>query len=163
MNALKLNLKLIIAIFITSLFTSCEAYKDVTFLGMQDYRMGTIDGDMATIFLTVKVDNPNSYNIKIKKSTFDLYFDGGKVGIAELAEDIKLLKKKEGNYEMKFNINYKKIMNSSLSMLGSLLTKNDIKIGVKGKAKAKALLISKKFDVDFEEKISTKEFMKLTR
>ena len=143
---------------------SCTVYEEVEMLGVKDYNIGDINTDYVDVAITVKINNPNKYNIRIKRSTLDLFVEKEKVGKAKMKEDIVLKKQTEGNYTFVVQANYKELSSAVFSSLKSALFKSTIKLGVKGKVKAKAFgVVGKKFDLDIQEDIKVKELMGMIR
>lgn len=127
-------------------------------LGVEGYNLDGVKSDYVDLAITVKINNPNNYNIRIKKTVLDLFIEKKKVGKAKMKNDIVLKKEANDEYTFVVQANYKELSNSVFSSLGSVLFKSSIKLGVKGKVKAKAFgLVGKKFDVDIEENISMKD------
>ena len=150
-------IRLLSGIFILLSFSSCIEYKDVEFLGITDYSINKLDTEDVRITLFLKIKNPNTYNIKIKKSAFDLYLNGKKLGKAKMLDDIKLEKNRSQVHEVVFEGDIKKITQGIFSNLGVLFG-GTAKLRVTGKIKAKAYGIGKKFDVDVTEKIKASDF-----
>ena len=149
--------RLLSGIFILLSFSSCIEYKDVEFLGITDYSINKLDTEDVRITLFLKIKNPNTYNIKIKKSAFDLYLNGKKLGKAKMLDDIKLEKNRSQVHEVVFEGDIKKITQGIFSNLGVLFG-GTAKLRVTGKIKAKAYGIGEKFDVDVTEKIKASDF-----
>lgn len=149
-----------IMVLVVTLF-SCSSYKEVELLSVGDYAVGPVSKETMDIFVNLEVNNPNNYNIKIKKTTLDLYLDGKKIGEAPMKEDILLKKKTQDNYQFTIRADYKQLSKKLFSNLGALFGKKTIKLGVKGQVKAKAMgVVGKKFDLDVEEEVNIKELVK---
>jgi LEA14-like dessication related protein len=153
------------SLFFSLLFIfSCNAYKEVEIVDTKKYDIGNITNQTVDLGLTVRINNPNNYNIKIKQTTLDLYVEGGKEGEVEMKEDITILKNTDKEYTLYVVANYKELSNSFLSVFQKNMFKSSIKLGVKGKVKAKAYgLVGKKFDLDLEETVNLKELMKMIK
>lgn len=151
---------IILLSFLFSLF-SCNAYQDVEMLKVDLKSIGDIKNDNVTINLAMEVNNPNGYNIKIKKSTFDLFIEGDKIGEAHMTDDILLKKRTQDVYPFSIKTNYKSLVASiTKKSLQIILGKSHIDLRLKGKVKAKVYGLGKKFDVDVTEKLDIKELMK---
>ncbi|MBL4703637.1 MAG: LEA type 2 family protein [Flavobacteriales bacterium] len=104
----------------------------------------------------MKIQNPNTYNIKVKKTTFDLFLNGKSIGKAKMLDDMKLLKSSTEIHNVVFESSYKELSKGLMSSLG-LLFGGTAKFRIRGKAKAKAFGIGVKFDVDFVEEIKASD------
>jgi len=142
---------------------SCNAYKEVEIIDTKKYDITNIQKSTVDIGITVKINNPNNYNIKIKQTNLDLYVEGTKEGKVDMKEDIVILKNTEKEYTFYVVANYQELSNSFLSVFKKNMFKSSIKLGVKGKVKAKAYGIGKKFDLDLEETLNIKELMDMIK
>ena len=138
------------------LFTSCITYEDVEFLGIDDYKIDQVNSEKVQITLKMKLKNPNNYNIKVKKSEFDLFLNGKKLGKTKMKHDIKLKKNYTQLHDVVFESNMKDISKGLMSSLGMLFGGSS-KLRIKGELKAKAFGIGKKFDVDFSQDIKASD------
>lgn len=140
---------------------SCSAYKEVEMLGVQNYNIDNITKENVDLAITVKVNNPNDYNIKIKKTALDLFIETNKVGKAQMKEDVVLKKNTNAEYTFVVTADYKELSNGVLKAAPTAIFKNNIRIGAKGRVKAKAFGVGKKFDLDLVDTINIKELMKM--
>lgn len=138
-------------------FSSCIEYDDVEFLGVENYSFDKVSTDIINIRIDMKVMNPNTYNIKIKKSAFDIFVNDKALGKAHMTDDIKLTKKSTEVHSVVFKTSLKDLSKSLMGSLGVLFG-GKVKVKFKGRVKAKAFGVGKKFDVDFEEAMSMKDF-----
>lgn len=153
------TLKILLVLVLLTSFFSC--YEEVELIKVGDYSIGKVEGDFINIHVNAEINNPNKYNIKIKKTALDLFVDKKNVGQAKMTNDIVLKKKTQDTYQFTVKANYKKLSGSLMSSLKSLLGKSKIKLGIKGRVKAKAFgLIGKKFDLDMEEDVNLNELMR---
>ena len=143
----------IITLFSVIFLTSCFDYEDVDFKGVDNFGLEDRSGGNITIRLDLRVKNPNNYNIKIKKSSLDIYANGSNIGKTKMKNDIVIKKNKEDVYPLFLTLNEKDLMGSALGSLGSILT-GSMKIRVKGKVKAKVYGIGKKFPIDEEQSVN---------
>jgi LEA14-like dessication related protein len=101
--------------------------------------------------VSMKVKNPNNYKITIVNSDLDLFINGSKMGKAIIKDKIVLKKQQTEVYT--FVVGAK----PSGGILGSLLSiafSKNVRVGVKGKVKARAFMVSKSFPVDVEQNVS---------
>ena len=150
MALLKIGL---ITLFSIVFLTSCFDYEDVEFKGVQNIDLEGRAGGNITVRIDMKVNNPNNYNIKIKKSSLDVFINGSKVGKTKIKNDIVLKKNRQDVYSMYLTLGEKELKGSALSSIGSLLT-GSMKVRIKGDIKAKVYGVGKKFPIDVEEPVS---------
>ena len=143
----------LITLFSIVFLTSCFDYEDVEFKGVQNIGLEGRAGGNITVRIDMKVNNPNNYNIKIKKSSLDVFINGSKVGKTKIKNDIVLKKNRQDVYSMYLTLGEKELKGSALSSIGSLLT-GSMKVRIKGDIKAKVYGVGKKFPIDVEEPVS---------
>ena len=133
--------------------TACFDYEDVEFRGVQNVGLeGRSEGNI-TLRIDMKVNNPNNYNIKIKKSALDVYVNGSKVGRTKMKNNIVLKKNYQEVYPLYLSLSEKELKSSALSTIGSFL-KGSMKVRIKGDIKAKVYGVGKKFPIDIEEPVN---------
>jgi len=143
----------LITLFSIVFLTSCLDYEDVEFKGVQNVGLEGREGGKVTLRIDMKVNNPNNYNIKIKKSLLDIFINGSKVGKTKIKNDILLKKNRQDVYSIYLTLGEKELKGSALSSIGSLLT-GSMKVRIKGDIKAKVYGVGKKFPIDVEEPVS---------
>jgi len=143
----------IITLFSIVFLTSCFDYEDVEFKGVQNIGLEGRSGGNITVRIDMKVNNPNNYNIKIKKSSLDVFVNGSKIGKTKIKNDITLKKNRQDVYSLYLALNEKELKGSVLSSIGSLL-RGSMKVRIKGNIKAKVYGFGKKFPIDVEEPVN---------
>jgi LEA14-like dessication related protein len=133
--------------------TSCFDYEDIDFKGVQNIGLEGRSRGTITVRIDMKVNNPNNYNIKIKKSSLDVFVNGSKVGKTKMKNDVVLKKNHQDVYPLYLTFSEKELKSSALASIGSLLT-GKMKVRIKGDIKAKVYGIGKKFPIDVEEPVN---------
>ncbi len=142
----------------TFLFQGCLEYKEVNFKGVKDVNIQDRSSDKMKIEIAVLIDNPNTYNIKVKKSTLDVYLNGKYAGKTTLDQKVVIKKKSENVYYAVINVSTKDLMKAAMGSIGGLL-KGTATVELKGKVKGSVYGISKSVDVDMKEEVNLKDFM----
>jgi len=143
----------LITLFSVVFLTSCFDYEDVDFQGVQNVGLEDRSGGTVTVRIDMKVNNPNNYNIKIKKSSLDVFVNGSKVGKTKMKNNIVLKKNTQDVYPLYLTLNEKDLKGSALASIGSILT-GSMKVRIKGDIKARVYGIGKKFPIDIEEPVN---------
>ena len=143
----------LITLFSIVFLTSCLDYEDVEFKGVQNIGLEDRSGGTITVRIDMKVNNPNSYNIKINKSSLDVFVNGSKVGKTKMNNNVVLKKNHQDVYPLYLTLSEKELKRSALTSIGSLLT-GKMKVRIKGDIKAKVYGIGKKFPIDVEEPVN---------
>ena len=143
----------IITLFSIVFLTSCFDYEDVEFKGVQNIGLEDRSGGNITVRIDMKVNNPNNYNIKIKKSSLDVFVNGSKIGKTKIKNNIVLKKNHQEVYPLFLTLSEKELKGSALSSIGSLL-RGSMKVRIKGNIKAKVYGFGKKFPIDVEQPVN---------
>ncbi len=143
----------LITLFSIFFFTSCLDYEDVEFKGVQNFGIEDRSAGNITVRIELKVNNPNNYNIKIKKSSLDVFVNGAEVGKTKMKNNIVLKKNHQDVYPLYLTLSEKELKRSALSSIGSFL-KGSMKVRIKGDIKAKVYGVGKKFPIDIEEPVN---------
>lgn len=136
----------------------CFDYEDVDFKGVKNVSIVDKTDSKIKLQIDVLVDNPNKFNIKVKKSTLDIYINDKYVGKTTLEDKIILKKNTEDIYGVILSTDTKGIMKAVMGSLGGLL-KGSADIRLKGKVKGSVYGISKSVDVDMTESVNLKDLM----
>ncbi|MDA9261863.1 LEA type 2 family protein [Flavobacteriales bacterium] len=155
--------RLNIWVFVIMVFTltSCSLYEDVEFLGVQDYSFERLEGSEIKASIIFKINNPNFYSIKLKKSDFEIFLDDDKLGSAKMLEDIKIKRKAEGEYTLNLALQESELKNSVVPLLKKAFSKNTVTFRIKGKAHAKVWgILGKKVDINEKKEVSIQDLIK---
>jgi len=144
------------------LFTlnSCIQFEQVKFLGISNVSSVKKDGKAIDLDLDLRVDNPNTYNIKVKPSQLDVYLNDSRMGIIHLNERVKLKKKAEDIYTAKLTVELDGF--NVLALAKSALT-GKVELNFKGKIKAGNGLITKSFDINEKKELDLDVVKNLTK
>jgi len=142
--------KIIIILTAFFLATSCTFYEP-EFRGGENIKMGKLNGK--TLKLTVDADiyNENSFALKVKPSTLDVYIEDQYMGKVHLDKKFKMKRKSTTRVSAPLTLT---LADGAMFKLLALANKKNLKIRLSGKVKAGAFFISKKIDVNEEKTIS---------
>lgn len=102
------------------------------------------------IEVSVEVDNPNNYNIWLKKGDFDIIMGKEKMGKIKTIGKVTLKKNKKDNYTIKGEAT----LDPGSALMGMLLNGgSNKKVTIKGTLKGGVFIFGKKFDVEFDDKL----------
>ncbi|MCG8577573.1 MAG: hypothetical protein MI810_22015 [Flavobacteriales bacterium] len=149
---------LILFVLLLSFQSNAQFYKDIEFNAMENFSVSK-EGDKTHIGFDYVINNPNWYNIVIKPSSLFLTIAGQDCGWVRIHEKVKLKKKTEAGYPFVLVGDSENFVKSAFSSLWALLSGNGIDFNIKGKIKAGAFLIAKKWDIDYTYKMTYEEFM----
>ncbi len=127
------------------LFSSCLEFDDVKFKGIESVKFPKIDQKEILIDLSLKLDNPNNYKIKIKPSVLDVYIGGVLMGQVHLNEKFVIKKNQENSYSTQLKC---KLEDGVLFSLMKFATMKELSVQFKGQVKGSVYGINKKVAVD---------------
>lgn len=148
--------KLLFVFLSALLLTSCTFYEP-QFRGIENFKLHGIEGRDVNFDLSAKVYNENSYAIKIKPSTLDIYVDDTYMGKVRMEKKVKMKRKSESILSSPFNL---ELTQGALLKAVGLAAKGQVTIRLKGKVKGGVFIFSKKIDVDESKTISGQDLKK---
>ena len=146
--------KIIALLIFISIFQSCISYKEVKIEEIKSVRMKDDNFSSGKIVAILRINNPNNYAIKIKEYNLNASIDEMDMGKILVDEKIIIPSKSNDDYTLTFAPDVAKL----LGILPGLLIKGSAEAGIKGNVKVKALIFSKRFNVDLKKKVSTSDF-----
>jgi len=127
------------------LFSSCMEFEEVKFKGIQNVKLPKFDNKEMLINLTLKLENPNNYKIKIKPSHVDVYIEEKMMGTIYLDKKVVLKKRQENAYTTQLRVN---LQDGAFLSLMKYVVMPKVSIRFKGRVKGSVYGISKKVDID---------------
>lgn len=150
-------------VFVFMIFTlsSCSLYEDVEFLGVENYNFERLEGSQIKASIVFKINNPNFYSFKLKKSDFEIFLDDDKLGSAGMLDDLKIKRKSEGEYTLNLALQESELKESIVPLLKKAFSKKTVTFRVKGKAHAKVWgILGKKVEINEKKEIAISELIK---
>ena len=135
------------------LMASCATFEQPELISYEGFKMGKTDAKQVSFSLSVKLKNPNSYALKVKKTSLNLSVDNGKIGMLALEKTIKLPRKKETVVEIPMNLSLEK---GALMRMMTFSMQDSIRLNLEGDVRGGALFFTKKFPLSFSKSISPK-------
>ncbi len=146
--------RLLLLVLLTPLFfTSCLSYKEIELGDVKNIKLNKANNGDAEIQVGINVSNPNNYKIKIKKIEADMLVNGKKIGKISLNKKVVLPKK--SNEVQIFAVNTQ--LSNLISAIPNIFFGGEIKLQLKGHIKGKVFVVTKKFPLEAEKSISSKD------
>ena len=145
-------------IFSILLLTSCITVKEVKFNGVNGVSFGKPSDNKIPLTLELMIDNPNSFNLKLKKGTVDVFINDQFVGKSKIDKKVVVQKQTKGTYPLTIQTSFSSLSKVALSSLGALFG-SKIVLKIDGFIVVKAIVIRKKIKLNFKEEISPKALM----
>lgn len=135
------------------LLSSC-AVEAPEFIGSDGFKMDKMDGKEILFTAGVKVNNPNWFGIKIKRSAVDVYIEDQLMGKVQLEKKVKMKAKRESTLTLPLKA---VLEDGALITMMRYASKENVNVRIKGKVKGGVWIFSKKIEIDEKRQISGKD------
>ena len=136
------------------LFLSSCAVEAPEFIGSDGFKMDKMDGKEILFTAGVKVNNPNWFGIKIKRSAVDVYIEDQLMGKVQLEKKVKMKAKRESTLTLPLKA---VLEDGALITMMRYASKENVNVRIKGKVKGGVWIFSKKIEIDEKRQISGKD------
>ena len=136
-----------ILVFLPLVFLGCSGIDDISVVKIKDVTYQEFKGNVLKLSVTATVNNPNRFNVKIRKANMDLVFNNKVIGTATQVEQIELFGRKEQDYKILISIEMKELLSNMLNLYRVLM--NEPKnLSLSGTVQVKYFLFSRTIQVD---------------
>ena len=150
MNIFKIAALLLLT---TVLFSGCDV-QEIELDEIQELKLEKFSKEGIVLRVKAKIDNPNSFNIKVTDSDFEVFLNDKYISKGKFDDKIKLLKKSSNSYEFTLRTEALENPNDLMPILLQAALTGKVKGKITGYVKGKTFLfISRKVDVNIEEKL----------
>jgi len=136
--------------------SSCNVYRDVQVNEVQEIIVGEISEEGMQVEVRMTIENPNWYNVVLKKSHVDVFLEGSKIGELVLNEKVTVPKKSTTTQVLVMDADYEKLQGIFGNIL-ILLFKKEYILEAKGFVTGRGLIVTKKVKVDLKETLSRED------
>lgn len=145
--------RLLYAIAFAATLASCSI-QDVDLVRVNNVFPQEVLGDAPRLNVNVTLDNPNKFNIKVKKAKINLSVNGNDAGDIKLGDAVLIKKLKKGDYDFILIGDKEKIVNAIKKAGLSVALSGKVMVSLKGWVKGKAFGLGKKIRVDEKKSFS---------
>ncbi|NND95045.1 MAG: LEA type 2 family protein [Flavobacteriales bacterium] len=132
--------------------SSCEV-EDVTLVDLTKVEIDRIEKQEMYLDVSAILDNPNSFNIKVKDSDFDLYMEDRYIGKANLENQFTLESGSEKEYDLEIRAQGERMNAEMLPIMLTAALTGKVRVRLDGSITGKVYFISRSVDVDIEEEV----------
>ena len=135
------------------LLTGCFSYQEVTLKGITDVSIEQMDQNGVSAQVTVRVDNPNAFRIRVGDPDVDLFLNDSPIGKASIDSTVVLEKRTEREYVVPLRASFN---GGGLPAMGALLSAafgGKVRVKASGTVTAQALLLRKKIPFEAEHEL----------
>ncbi len=133
-------------LFSLSLLLLSSCMQEITFTELEDIKIQK-NAQSLDIVLFLRINNPNSFKIKIKEVNLDLTLNSWEVGEINISEDFVLKSNSNDVYEVPVQIDIKNTITGGLALI-SLFANDKADVKIVGTIQANAFFINKTIPVD---------------
>jgi LEA14-like dessication related protein len=144
-------------ILVLSLGLSGCNIQDVDLVRVNNIFPENITGESPSVRVNVTLDNPNKFNIKVKKAKVNLTINGSDAGQIKLGDVVMIDKLKQGDYDVVLIADREKILSAIQSTGISAAISGKVIVNLKGWVKGKAFGLGKKIYIDEKKSISLRD------
>jgi LEA14-like dessication related protein len=116
--------------------------------------MDKMDGKEILFTAGVKVNNPNWFGIKIKRSAVDVYIEDQLMGKVQLEKKVKMKARRESTLTLPLKA---VLEDGALITMMRYASKENVNVRIKGKVRGGVWIFSKKIEIDEKRQISGKD------
>lgn len=145
-----------ICFFISIIFslTSCFNYEDVEITNIKSVKLINFSSKGLIVESEIQISNPNSYDLSVVESEFDVYIKNNRVGKAFIDSKVEIPKNSTEYHTVVLKSEYKDLADGALgNMLALTMGSRDIDFKVEGFIVGKAFFFKKKVEVSHEGKV----------
>ncbi len=150
--------KIIFILLSFVLLTSCGDFQDVTFSGVEDFKITSLSQKGVEAEITTKIKNPNKVAFTIYKSEFDATLNGINLGKAHIARNVRIKANSEELYSFKIKSDFSKLSFADLPKIMNMASSKSVKVNLKGNMKVGKVLVKRSYPIDFTKNVPLSGF-----
>lgn len=143
-------------VFVISLLPSCIKYKEISFLGVENVRVGKIGMNESTIEMDLTFNNPNNMGATLNSAQGKAWIQDMHVGNFLLNEDVRIPAKSKFSVPVRLSVNLKEVFQNSLTFLFS----DSFNIRVDGNASLSKGSFLKNVPLKYQGKKSSQDLLR---
>ncbi|MGM0479316.1 MAG: LEA type 2 family protein [Bacteroidota bacterium] len=143
-----------IFVMILVLVTSCFDQPELE--QMDNFKIDELSSEKVRFNVDLELFNPNGYNLKVRKSTFDVHVNGQYIGIAKVLEKVKIKRKSTEFTNAAVQVDLEEGI--FFKLLSIAKSANQVELKLDGVLKASASIIPVRRKICYEKTLSLKDF-----
>ena len=134
-------------------FASCIQYEEIKYSGVKNISIQSFENNELKLKITVAVENPNTYKIKITSGKFNVKTEDIDLGSFDLSDKTVIPANSKGNIDVYVSTKFKSLFSTKMLNLMSKVKSGRIPITIDGHIIAKAKIFRKKVKFNQSEEI----------
>jgi len=143
----------LLCFILTVTFSACTSFKALDVIDVSDIKVTKVSGDGAELEATLLIENPNGYKIKVTSIEAAILLNQKPAGKLSLSKKVTLQRKTATNYTFALTTKFSNLT----PHIPSLLMGKELTLKLDGKLKGRIGLLSRKFPISLEKKISSND------
>ncbi len=134
---------------------SCVNYEAIEIKDVKEVSIKQANTNEVVVSAKVQIANPNAFAIDVQESAFDIFVKDKLVGSGSMDKSFKLKKNSEDYHAVQFESSFEDLNKDVLMSLMSaaLFNSGGVPFKLKGYVKGKAFFITKKVELEYEDKV----------
>lgn len=151
--------RLTAVVIIVLSFSSCLTFEEVTITDIKSVKLLEFSDKGLLVESEIQITNPNSMNLSVVDSEFNVFIKNKKLAKAYIDSDLKIPKNSSEYHTVLMRSDYKDLADGALSnILALTMGRDNIQFKVEGFIVGKAFLLRKKVKVSHEATVPLKLF-----
>jgi len=136
----------------TMILSSCTMYKEVTIKDITQVRV--VDASSSSIKLEVYavIDNPNFYDVKIEGCDLKVSLEDSNLGTVNFDKEITIPAGSQESHVFPVELKPEGLLSGAVALF-KIISKNKVRIKIKGTVNAKAMFIDKVIEINTEKEV----------
>ena len=134
-------------IFISTVLTSCFSLQELKIGEIKNIQMKGLNNNLITLQITLPIENPNPYRLKIKSSDLKVVVNKNEVGKIKQMENLIIPGKSSKDYDVRVVVEITNIAGGLMSAY-KLVQGSNADIRLSGKIKVQSFLYFKTIDIE---------------
>jgi LEA14-like dessication related protein len=134
-------------VFISTVLTSCFQLQELQIGEIKNIQMKGLNNNLITLQITVPIQNPNPYRLKIKSGDLKVMVNNTEVGKIKQMENLVISGKSSKDYTVRVVVEITNIV-GGLASAYKLVQGSNADIRLSGKVKVQSFLYFKTIDVE---------------
>lgn len=145
-------LRFLLLLLATVLLQSCQ-YDDVAIADIRNFKIDKMEENRIYISFDAKINNPNSYSLKVSATDLMFEINGVNMGFLHLSEAVKIPAGNDDYIPVRSSVSTKDAAQNVLSIvLGSVFSRA-VDVRLQGEIKGDVLFFPRKIPIDHSERI----------
>jgi len=137
----------IVFTFFFLFMTSCAGIRELQIGEVKNIQMKGMNNNEITLQMTVAIQNPNAFRLKVKNSDIKVSVSGNEIGRIKQMDNLVISANSMKEYDIRVVVEITNFL-AGLSSISKIMKGNDADIRLSGKLKVQSFLYFKTIDIE---------------